>query len=174
MHLPNRIGTLPNNRQLREGLRDTQCIALAQMRKGEILTNASYRAATGLTDSREATFELQDLVARELVDQTGTRGGSRYTLSTYARSDVHGRRRPKPDRRRQITDLLEFRQEPLSKSEIADELKLNPKTVEHWLRRLRSEGLVESTSKSRSRTTKYVPVPQVHEPPPEQGTLFEG
>ncbi len=130
----------------REGLRDSQCTALALMRRGDVMDNARYRAATGITDSRVATFELQDLVARELVTQTGTRGGARYTLSEFA---AHPRvRRVRPNRRRQIVDLLSLHHE-LSKSEISDLLGLNPKTAEHWLRTLKAEGSVEPTEPGR-------------------------
>jgi ATP-dependent DNA helicase RecG len=139
----------------REGLRDSQCTGLALMRRGEVMDNASYRAATGINDSRVATFELQDLVARELVTQTGTRGGARYTLSEYA-STVHVRgRRARPNRRRQVLDLLALHAE-LSKSEISELLGLNPKTAEHWLRTLKGEGSVEPTQPGRgSKHTKY-------------------
>lgn len=139
----------------REGLRDTQCTALALMRRGEVMDNARYRAATGITDSRTATFELQDLVARELVTQTGTRGGARYTLSEFAAGAKPGRRRARPNRRRQILDLLAFHGE-LSKAEVSEHLTLNPKTAEHWLRTLKSEGTVESTAHGRgSKHTRY-------------------
>ena len=141
----------------REGLRDTQCTALALMRRGEVLDNARYRAATGITDSRIATFELQDLVARELVTQTGTRGGARYTLSEYAKqAGIHdGKRRFRPNRRRQILDLIGLRGE-LSKTEISELLGINPKTAEHWLRTLKLENKIESTETGRSsKNTRY-------------------
>lgn len=139
----------------REGLRDSQSTALALMRRGDVLDNAKYRAATGITDSRIATFELQDLVARELVTQTGTRGGARYTLSEYAASAHAGRRRIRPNRRRQIIDLLALRGQ-LSKSDISELLSLNPKTAEHWLRTLKGEGTVEATQPGRgSKNTRY-------------------
>ena len=60
------------------GLTDSQCVALAILREEEALDNRAYRTATGV-DSRVATAELQDLVARELVTQTGTR---RWALAT--------------------------------------------------------------------------------------------
>lgn len=156
-------------RQLgREGLRDTQCTALALMRRGEVMDNTRYRAATGITDSRAATFELQDLVARELVAQTGTRSGARYTLSGYAASARTGRRRIRPNRRRQIVDLLALHGE-LSKSEVSERLSLNPKTAEHWLRTLKSEGSVEATEPGRgSKHTKYRLTAAAM-----QGTLFD-
>jgi ATP-dependent DNA helicase RecG len=62
------------------GLTDSQCVALAMLREEEVLDNRAYRAATGV-DSRVATAELQDLVARELVTQTGTRRWAQYRLS---------------------------------------------------------------------------------------------
>ncbi|MDU0295082.1 ATP-binding protein, partial [Saccharothrix longispora] len=102
-----------------EGLKDTQRTALALMRHGEILDNARYRAATGIADSRVATVELQDLVARELVDQQGERGHARYTLSPYAQhigTAESGKFRP--NRRRQILDLLGVHRQ-LSKSDIS-------------------------------------------------------
>lgn len=139
----------------REGLRDSQSTGLALMRRGEVMDNAKYRAATGITDSRVATFELQDLVARELVTQTGTRGGARYTLSEYATTAHVRGRRARPNRRRQVLDLLALHSE-LSKSEISELLGLNPKTAEHWLRTLKGEGSVEPTQPGRgSKHTKY-------------------
>lgn len=139
----------------REGLRDSQCTALALMKRGEVMDNTRYRAATGIADSRTATFELQDLVARELVTQTGTRGGARYTLSPYAQAAQPGRRRIRPDRRRQVRELLLLHGE-LSKSEVAELLSLNPKTAEHWLRTLKSEGTIEATEPGRgSKHTRY-------------------
>ena len=128
----------------REGLKDTQRTALALMRRNDVLDNARYRAATGISDSRIATSELQDLVARELVEQTGTRGGARYSLSGYAKSLVasDGNRRVTPNRRRQIMDLLVLRGD-LSKTEIVTLLNINVKTAEHWLAVLRREGKIQ-------------------------------
>lgn len=119
-----------------------------------MLDNTRYRAATGIPDSRTATVELQDLVARELVDQTGTRGGTRYTLSEHAEHPGDSRRRSRSDRPRQIVELLGTRAD-LSKTEISDLLDVNPKTVEHWLRSLKSEGRVVSTAVGTSKDTKY-------------------
>lgn len=152
----------------REGLRDAQCTALALMRRGEVMDNSRYRAATGIADSRAATFELQDLVARELVTQTGTRSGARYTLSEYASSVHAGRRRVRPNRRRQIIDLLALHGE-LSKTGVSERLSLNPKTAEHWLRILKAEGSVEATEPGRgSKNTKYRLTASAM-----QGSLFE-
>lgn len=139
----------------REGLTDSQCIGLALMRRGEAMDNTRYRAASGITDSRVATTDLQDLVARELVSQTGLKRGARYTLSQYAISAGSGGRRPRLNRRRQILRLLEVHAD-LSKAEISEMLDLNPKTAEHWIRTLKSEGLVEQNTPGRgSRNTRY-------------------
>jgi ATP-dependent DNA helicase RecG len=62
------------------GLTDSQCVALAMLREEDVLDNRAYRNATGV-DSRVATAELQDLVARELVTQAGTRRWAQYRLS---------------------------------------------------------------------------------------------
>lgn len=149
--------TLTWLRQLgREQLRESQGTALAIMRRGEIMDNTRYRAATGITDSRVATFELQDLVARELVTQSGTRGGARYSLSPYAEDAGRpGTRKPRPNRRAQIIEYLSLTGEA-SKTEISSSLNLNPKTVEHWLRQMKAEGSIEPTSPGRgNRSTKY-------------------
>ncbi|MEZ0492537.1 ATP-binding protein [Kineococcus sp. TBRC 1896] len=135
-------------------LRDTQRLALAAMRRGDRLDNSTYRRLTGVTDSRTATYELQDLVARELVEQHGTRRGSSYALSQLARTSGPGGRRPHPDRGRQIVELLQLRRE-LSKAEVVEELGLGTKTVEHWLRLLKRDGLIETSSPPRSRNTRY-------------------
>lgn len=134
----------------RDGLTDAQCVGLALMRHGETMTNARYRAATGIADSNRATKELQDLVARELIDQTGLKRGASYTLSNYATSVGEGGKRPRPNRRRQILRLLEVHGE-LSKSEVSDLLDLTSKTAEHWLRTLKNEGHIESTAPGRGR-----------------------
>ncbi|MFT4288772.1 ATP-binding protein [Nocardioides sp.] len=139
----------------REGLTDAQCVALALMRRGQVMDNTRYRAASGITDSRVATTELQDLVARELVAQTGTKRGARYSLSNYATSVGAGEKRPRPNRRRQILRLLAVHAD-LSKAEISEILDLNPKTAEHWLRALKGEGFVEPNTPGRgSRNTRY-------------------
>ncbi|MFI5935087.1 ATP-binding protein [Actinoplanes sp. NPDC051494] len=134
----------------RDGLKDSQRTALALMRQNELLDNAKYRAATGISDSRTATAELQDLVARELVDQTGTRGGARYSLSEYARSlDSTGQTKPvRPNRRRQILDLLAVHGD-LSKTEISTLLNINAKSAEYWLATLRREGGIQFTEPQR-------------------------
>jgi ATP-dependent DNA helicase RecG len=71
------------------GLADSHCVALAILREEEALDNRAYRSATGI-DSRVATAELQDLVARELVTQTGTRRWAQYRLYPWLGSRASG------------------------------------------------------------------------------------
>jgi ATP-dependent DNA helicase RecG len=158
------IVTFPNHTLLSEetvrwitalgehGLTDTQCVALAILREEEVLDNRVYRTSTGV-DSRVATAELQDLVARELVNQTGTRRWAQYRLSprlglrtsgTAARAN----RRP--------TLLAALGEEILSRAELATRTGLNDQTVRRWLTIMRDEGSVELVGTSpRSTSARY-------------------
>lgn len=143
------------------GLTDSQCLALALLRDGVTLDNATYRKAAGL-DSRIATTELQDLVARELVEQIGTRRWARYRLSSPAVGETDDRGRPSrrapADRRREILDAIGTG--TVSRADLAIRTDLTDQTVRRWLRILRKEGLVEATEKSAtSMHTKYRRVP---------------
>lgn len=143
------------------GLSDSQCLALAMLRNGATLDNPTYRKAAGL-DSRIATTELQDLVARELVQQIGTRRWARYRLAMPAEGDPEtaGRtkRRSPADRRREILEALGDK--TLSRAELADATSLTDQTVRRWLLILRKEGLVEATEKSAtSMHTRYRRIP---------------
>ncbi len=161
-------------RQLGEsGLTDSQCIALAMLREGQILDNKSYRTATGL-DSRIATQELGDLVGRELVTQTGSRRWARYVLSARA-ADPQARqsdRRNKPaDRREEVLGALG--ESVLSRAEIAARTNLTNQTVRRWLTILRKEGLVEIAggASPQSKNARYR---RVRKPlSQEQVNLFE-
>lgn len=62
-----------------EGLTEAQVVGLALLRDGSVLTNGTYRASTGV-DSRVATSELQDLVARGLAIQIGQNRWAQYQL----------------------------------------------------------------------------------------------
>ncbi|WP_307793138.1 winged helix-turn-helix domain-containing protein [Amycolatopsis sp. MtRt-6] len=104
-----------------------------------------------------ATQELGDLIARELVVQTGNRRWARYRLAPSAlpaagaTSGVSARR---ADRRREILDALAEGER--SRVELAAATGLTGQTVAHWLRILRSEGLVEATEeKVRNPGTRY-------------------
>ena len=139
-----------------EDLTDSQITALALLRDGRIFDNPTYRAATGV-DSRVATAELQDLVGRELVSQTGSRRWAKYGVARWAgdvdpASATH-RLRP-ADRRREILEALG--NDILSRSEIATITGLPDQTVRRWLTVLRKEGKVEIPEGSpQSRNAKY-------------------
>ncbi|SBW20821.1 putative transcriptional regulator [Candidatus Protofrankia californiensis] len=134
-----------------KGLTDSQCIVLALLRQDGVLDNRAYRDATGV-DSRVATSELQDLVARELVTQTGTRRWARYELSwrTASAKDQSAR----ADRRSEL--LLAFGNKILSRSELVARTGLGDQTIRRWLKIMREESSVEIVGSSpRSRHVRY-------------------
>lgn len=134
------------------GLSDSQCIALAQLRQDGDIDNRSYRTATGV-DSRVATSELQDLVARELVTQVGTFRWARYHLAPRGGGPVRA------DRRSELLSALG--DETLSRSELVDRTGLNDATVLRWLKIMRDEGTVEFVGTSpKSRNVRYRRVSQ--------------
>jgi ATP-dependent DNA helicase RecG len=120
------------------GLSDSQCVALAMLREAEALDNRAYRDATGV-DSRVATAELQDLVARELVVQIGTRRWARYQLAP--RISGQSPHLSRADRRSAL--LAAFGDETLARADLAARTGLNDQTVRRWLAIMRREGTVE-------------------------------
>ncbi|MEV5711947.1 ATP-binding protein [Actinoallomurus sp. NPDC052274] len=126
-----------------QGLTDSQCIALALLREEGILDNRTYRTATGV-DSRVATSELQDLVARELIAQTGTRRWARYQLSP--RHTTTTGRSPRADRRPEL--LTALGDESLSRAELVTRTGLSDQTVRRWLKIMREEGAIEIVGNS--------------------------
>ncbi len=139
-------------------LTDSQVTGLALLRDGEILTNPAYRNATGV-DSRLATAELGDLVARELLHQVGERRWSRYVLSPRVEqlgtSEAKTTRRlSRADRRREILEALGI--ETLRRIEIQERTGLPDKTVARWLNVLRKEQAVDLISDTASgRDARY-------------------
>lgn len=137
------------------GLTESQCVGLAMLKSGEVLDNQSYRGANGL-DSRVATEELGDLVARGLVVQTGSRRWAQYQLageltSISAKPHTTARR---TDRRSELLDALG--DEERTRAELVDTTGLTAKIIAHWLRKLRREGLVEPVGESiRSPNVRY-------------------
>ncbi|MEV6983733.1 ATP-binding protein [Sphaerisporangium sp. NPDC051017] len=175
-HVASFVVTIPNHALLSEetvswieglgerGLTDSQCVALAMLRDEQVLDNRAYRSATGV-DSRVATFELQDLVARELAVQSGGRRWARYELSPRSiRPAVpEALSSPRADRRPQV--LRALGDETLSRAELALRTGLTDQTVRRWLAILRKEGVVELLGSSpRSGAARYRRV--------RQGSLF--
>ena len=157
------VGWIENLSQ--DGLSEAQVIGLALMRRGAVLNNPSYRAATAV-DSRIATVELQDLVGRELAEQQGARPWASYSLADTAASvsggapsmDVSGappaRRATAGERKAQIVSALGS--ETLSRAEIAEITGLNDRVVRHWLKALVEDGSVERTTReTQSIKAKY-------------------
>jgi hypothetical protein len=99
----------------RHGPTDSQCVALAILREEEVLDNRAYRTATGV-DSRVATAELQNLVARELVMQTGTRRWAQYRLPPRLGLRTSG---TAARANRRATLLAALREETLSRAKLA-------------------------------------------------------
>jgi ATP-dependent DNA helicase RecG len=141
-----------------EGLSRDQRMALALMKTGESLSNARYRQLGG-ADSRVASRELADLVARRLVDMGG---GGRYTAYSLASASEESsfktkdnNVRSKADRRPQIRALLEQKGE-ISRADMQTELGLRQAIVSRWLKRMLEAGEIEHTTKSeKSPETKY-------------------
>ena len=116
------------------------------------MDNRAYRTATGV-DSRVATAELQDLVARELVTQTETRRWAQYRLSPRLGSRIGG---TTTRANRRATLLAALGEETLSRAELAARTGLNDQTVRRWLTIMRDEGSVELVGTSpRSTSARY-------------------
>jgi ATP-dependent DNA helicase RecG len=134
-----------------KGLTDSQCIALALLRQEGILDNRTYRNATGV-DSRVATGELRELVARELVTQAGTRRWARYQLS--GRTASAKGQSARADRRPEL--LVALGNEVLSRSELVTRTGLSDQTIRRWLKIMREEGSVEVVGSSpKSKHVRY-------------------
>lgn len=136
-------------------LTDSQRMALALLKRGEGVTNSSYRQISGL-DSRVATRELGDLVQRGLVTQDGTGRWTSYRLAQTPPVERAGRsRRRRADRRGEIVSLLRQAGD-LSRAEVAERLGVSDPTAGKWLARLRSERAVFlTTPSSRDPNARY-------------------
>lgn len=152
-----------------QGLSESQFVALALMHEGSFMTNALYRRSTGV-DSRLATSELQNLVARELVEQTGVRRWAAYSLSQRISLSKDLRRRPKPaDRREEIMRALG--RELRSRVELVEMTGLKPQSVRRWLKILQDEGRVAIEGKPQSNKARYIALVPLTDEPSEQLTL---
>ncbi len=133
-----------------EGLNGPQLIALALARRGVQLTNSSFRAATGVADSREALRLMKDLVDRGVLAMTGTRGTATYGVpaaSTPLPLDEPS------DPERNILAML--KQGPQTRSELETATGQAKSTVNYHLRRLRDAGKVELVGKERSKNAVW-------------------
>ncbi|MCK9875457.1 putative DNA binding domain-containing protein [Frankia sp. Ag45/Mut15] len=156
--------TIPNHALLDEDTRDwlstlniagltgAQLTALALTRRGETLTNVSYRGATGVADSRTATTQLKELRARGLLVREGDRGSATYRLSPHA-----GRATKQLDRGRTQNDLVlaVLTRTPVSRAEIARQAGLTDEQARQTLARLRRIGQAELVGAPRSRNALW-------------------
>ena len=131
------------------GLTDSQLLALARMRRGEVLKNLSYRNELGV-DSRRAAAELRDLVDRGLIYAQGVKGSATYRLASAEDNDVV--EPPMLDEQDVVWDALI---RPRTRRELEEITGLPAYSVLYRLRKLRSRGLVEQTGAPRSRVTKW-------------------
>lgn len=157
-------------KRLGPGLSEPQCMALALMRQGRRVTNASMRQL-GL-DSREATGALTGLVERGLAVSRGGRRYAEYHLSV-AQSELEPRpgptvstddaplagtpergRVPRVERLRQTKALL-AEGVSLSASEVAVRLGVGERSALLYLTELVASGQVTPTAPARSRLRRY-------------------
>lgn len=130
------------------GLSDSQRLALVLFRDEPGFDNRAYREATRV-DSRIATAELQDMVARELLEQTGSRRWARYKVRETPQPS-----RLRADRRPEI--LAALGDSTMSRSDLATATGLSDPVVRYWLGRMREEGMVDLVGTSpRSKHVRY-------------------
>ncbi|GLW31406.1 dihydroorotate dehydrogenase [Actinoplanes regularis] len=131
----------------------SQMTALVMMRNGAVLTNSSYRASTGVRDSRTATRELKELVDAGVVEQAGTRGSTTYQVAGSAMVAVEDAGPRLTGNEERIMAAL--RVEPQSRAGIEAATGLTRDQVQHGLQTLRQKGLVVLVGKPRSRTALW-------------------
>lgn len=151
------------------GLTDSQHTALALMRHGESLTNSSYRTRCHL-DSSVARTELQDLVGRGLVEQSGATSATRYSLATSVTETSPNRAAP-ADRREQILRFMG--RNYVSRAEVQDATGLGPQAARRWLKTLQEEGRIRLDGKPTSNRARYYAVAPFADEEPERGTQLE-
>ncbi|GAA0500448.1 hypothetical protein Ade02nite_27860 [Paractinoplanes deccanensis] len=134
----------------------SQMTALVMMRNGGVLTNSSYRASTGVSDSRVATRELKELVDAGVVEQTGTRGSATYQVVSAARqrpSDTAAR--PARLSANEASVLAVLADGPLSRADIESATALTKEQVNYALQTLRQKGRIDLIGKQRSRSARW-------------------
>ncbi|MER5199562.1 ATP-binding protein [Streptomyces sp. NPDC002755] len=146
-----------------------QMTALVMMRNGEVMTNSSYRSATGVQDSRAASRDLKDLVDRGIADQVGTRGSTVYTLSGQAEGQFDGLLAEFIEEAIPLADatdgaelsdlqnrvLASLESGPLLRHEIEERTGLDFGQVRGALKALRDKGRVDLVGKARSKNARW-------------------
>ena len=138
----------------------SQMTALALLRKGATLNNSSYRASTGIRDSRTASRELRELVDRGIVEQIGSRGTATYRLVDADRTaepdlfDASSAASELSSVERQVWALLE--QGESSRSALEAATGIPGYQILRALQRLRDKGLVRMSGGPRSRNATWM------------------
>ncbi|MFI5932385.1 ATP-binding protein [Actinoplanes sp. NPDC051494] len=139
----------------------SQMTALVLLRKGASLNNSTYRASTGIQDSRAASRELRELVDRGIVEQIGTRGTTTYRLvdaDRVAETDLFDVPPAMVEElstvERQLWALLERNER--SRSELETATGLAGHQILRALQHLRDNGLVRMSGRPRSRNATWV------------------
>lgn len=137
------------------GIAQEMAMAIAALRQAQVLTNASYRKLTGVTDSRLATQQLQHLVDIGIAARDGSRRAAKYRLAEDEDEDVVVGMPVGPrDRRVEIETFL--RSHPQSQRvDIENATGLATKATQYWLRVLSREGRVRLIGTERSRSSRY-------------------
>ncbi|WP_189101661.1 ATP-binding protein [Deinococcus knuensis] len=144
-------------------LASSQRMALAVMRRGEMLSNSKYRQVTG-ADSRDATREMGALVDLDLVERVGAGRWVQYRLkrqatpqstsNTTIKFPIAVDKNISPGER--ILSVMPYGVE-VSSRQIVEITGIRPSTVRWWLSRLMENGLVKATTDSpQSPARRYI------------------
>jgi ATP-dependent DNA helicase RecG len=132
-------------------LNENQRLALAYTLHQQEITNGIYCRLTG-ADSRVATAELQDLVRRDLLQRSGDRRWTTYSLSPQAANTpeeeqpvIAGSRLSALERQERIVQLIVGRSS-ISARTISTELAIPRATVNYDLRILIDAKRIERTT----------------------------
>lgn len=135
-------------------LNEQQRLALAYTLHQQEISNGIYCRLTG-ADSREATDELRDLVAKGLLLPTGTRRWTTYRLSPRAAQSTEeegpqetglaSHRMIAAERQERVCRLIAERG-PISARSIRQELSIPRATLQYDLRKLTEAGRIVRTS----------------------------
>ena len=117
-----------------------------------MLTNISYRSATGVADSRTATAHLQELRRRGYLTQDGSRGQANYRVAPQALAA-----RPPTLPMGSIAELVytALTPSPQTRHELAKASGVTDRQAIAALRSLRSAGRAELIGPARSRNARW-------------------